>query len=263
VGDVTVEQVDTDSVPDGHGSYASRSAISGGGAIIHVAETIRARLLEIAARELEIDAGDLELTDGRVRARGAPAVEMTYAELVRAAPPGYLDVVERFDPPVTAYSYGTHACAVEVDPRTGHVAVIGYAIVEDCGRMINPAIVEGQSMGAVAQGIGAALLEHAVYDDEAQPLATSLMDYLLPTAADVPPFVFGHLEHRPPGLPGGFRGVGESGSIGAPAAVVNALVAAIGAELNELPVTPEAVLRALARQPASQPPSTASVVPVT
>jgi carbon-monoxide dehydrogenase large subunit len=246
VEDVRVELVDTDAVPDGNGSYASRSAISGGGALIRAAETVRERLLEAAERELEIHAADLELVDGRVRARGAPAVERTYGELVRASPPGRFDATDRYDPHLTAYSYGSHAAVVEVDPATGAVEVVRYAIVEDCGRMINPTIVEGQSQGAVAQGIGAALLEEAAFSEDGQPLSTSFMDYLLPTAADVPPFVMGHLEHPPPELLGGFRGVGESGCIGAPAAVANAVADALGAEVNEIPITPEKVLEALA-----------------
>ena len=137
---------------------------------------------------------------------------------------------------------------MEVDPATGGVAVLRYVVVEDCGRLINPLIVEGQTFGGVAQGIGAALLEELVYDDGAL-LTGSLMDYLPPTASEIPTIVVKHLQIASPSTLGGFKGVGEGGTIGAPAAIANAVsdaLAALGVEVAELPITPDRVLRLVA-----------------
>src|SRR5262249_16804456 len=117
-----------------------------------------------------------------------------------------------------------------------------YVIVDDCGRIVNPLVVDGQAQGSTAQGIGAALFEAMLFDDAAQPLNASLVDYLLPSVLDVPSFEVAHLEHPPPDSVGGFKGVGEGGTVAAPPAVVNAIAAAIGREINEIPVTPEVVL---------------------
>ena len=119
--------------------------------------------------------------------------------------------------------------------------ILRYAVADDVGRLINPMIVDGQTHGSTAQGIGAALLEGVVYDEEAQPQTSSFADYLLPTASDVPAFTLRHLEDHPGGSPGGFRGAGESGTVAAPAAVVNAVCDALGVELNHVPLSPEAI----------------------
>lgn len=241
---VTVAAVDTSAGADGTGTFASRSAIIGGAAAMEASETLRARLLELTSSRLEIHVDDLEFRTGAVGVRGVPATQVTYAELAEAAPEGYLDVVERYDPPETAYSYGAHACMVEVDPETGGVEILRYAVVEDCGRIINPTIVEGQTHGATAQGIGACLLESVVYDESGQPLTTSFMDYLVPSAHDVPTFDIGHLEHRPRELRADYKGVGEGGVIGGGVALANALSDALGVELNEIPVSPETIAAA-------------------
>ena len=164
------------------------------------------------------------------------------------APPGY-----------GTFTNCAQVAVVEVDPRTGFVKILRYLIVEDCGRMINPLIVDGQSVGGVVQGIGAALLEEVVYDESGQPITASLMDYLIPSATDVPAVTVVHLERPSPTTLGGYKGVGEGGTIGAPAAIANAVAdalarAAPGPEASagtarldvcELPLTPERVLRLL------------------
>jgi aerobic carbon-monoxide dehydrogenase large subunit len=154
-----------------------------------------------------------------------------------------------FDPPTPTYPYATHACVVEVDPGSGRVAILRYVVVEDCGRIINPLVVEGQAHGAVAQGIGGALFESVVYDGEGQPLTGSLMDYLVPTAAELVPLDLQHLEIPAPGAGNGAKGVGEGGTLAPGAALANAVSHALGVELNELPLTPESVRAAVQRSP--------------
>jgi carbon-monoxide dehydrogenase large subunit len=238
---VVVAPVDTASGADGNGSFGSRGTVVGGSAALKSCAVLRTRLLGLAARELEASVDDLELADGGVQPLGVPARRLTYAALAAAAPDGHLDVCERHDPEDTAFSYGVHACVVEADPVLGDVRIVRYVIVEDCGRVVNPLIVDGQAHGSTVQGIGAALLERVVFDDQAQPLTSSLIDYLLPTALEAPPFEVLRLEHPPPESVGGFKGVGEGGTVAAPAAVANAIAAAIGAEVNEIPATPELV----------------------
>ena len=157
-----------------------------------------------------------------------------------------LEVTRFYDPFFGTASSATHVALVEVDPETFTVRVDRYVVVEDCGRIINPVIVDGQVRGGVAQGIGAALFEEVVYDEHGQLLTGTLMDYLLPTAADVPPIEVHHVETPSPTTLGGFRGMGEGGTIGAPAAVANAVSDALshlGIEITEIPITPERLFR--------------------
>jgi carbon-monoxide dehydrogenase large subunit len=155
-------------------------------------------------------------------------------------------VSAQYDPPAVAYPYATHACVVEVDPETGGVEILRYVVAEDCGRVINPMIVEGQIHGATAQGIAEALYEGLVYDGDGQLRNASLMDYLAPTAGEVPGFELHHLEIPSPTTAGGVKGVGEGGTVGAPGAVVNAVCNALGVELNEIPLAPERIQQAVA-----------------
>src|SRR5262249_53572967 len=158
------------------------------------------RLLNDAAERLEAATADLELRDGHVGVKGSPSRQVGFGELAAGRPDGQWYRVEGvFDAPTTTYPYATHACVVEVDPATGHVAIVRYVVAEDCGRIINPLIVEGQAHGAVAQGIGGALYESVVYDGEGQLLTASLMDYLVPTAAELVPLELEHLEIPAPG----------------------------------------------------------------
>jgi len=151
-----------------------------------------------------------------------------------------------FDPPAGAYPYAAHACVVEVDPDTGAIGIERYALVEDCGNVINPMIVEGQIHGAVAQGIGGTLYEQLIYDSDAQLVTASLMDYLIPTASDLPHLEIGHLAIPAPESPGGAKGVGEGGTLAPPGALANAVADALGVEFNQLPLTPERVADAAA-----------------
>jgi carbon-monoxide dehydrogenase large subunit len=232
----------------GTGTFASRSAVSAGGALSEAGGELRRRLLEDAGERLEAATADLELAGGAVRVVGSPAMSVPIQELVSGAEPGRYEVSAQYDPPAVAYPYATHACRVEIDPDTGGVAIDRYVIAEDCGRVINPMIVEGQIQGATAQGIGEALYEAIAYDGEGQLQNATLMDYLLPTAAEVPAFILGHLELPSPTTAGGVKGVGEGGTVGAPTAVANAVCNALGVELNELPLSPERLREAARRR---------------
>ncbi len=256
--DVVFHQGDTASSPWGHGSGGSRGAVVSGGAARAASIELRERVLRLAADHLEAAPEDLELARGIVSVRGTPARTVSLADIaatVHRRPEAVadndrsLEVAVRYRPPHPyTWSNAAHACTCEVDIETGVVSLRHYAVGEDCGTIINPMVVDGQIAGGVAQGIGGALLENFVYDDVGNPLTTTFLDYLLPTAADVPPIDVGHLE-TPSAVPGGFKGMGEGGAIGAPAAVANAVadaLAPLGASFAELPVTPSVVLRALA-----------------
>jgi carbon-monoxide dehydrogenase large subunit len=254
---VDVRPVDTEASPAGTGTFASRGAIAQGGTVQRAAAAVRAKLLELAAGLLEANAADLELCDGRVTVRGVPDRGLTVAELARLAhsppagglprqlPPG-LEATQDFDSPGPAFSGAVHVASVEVDPDTGRVEVRGYTVVEDCGTVINPTIVEGQIHGALAQGIGEALGEELVYDERGQLVTGTLMDYPVPVASALPSFVVGHVETPSPHTPGGVKGMGEGGTVGAPAAIANAVADALrplGVSVTSLPIRPEAVTR--------------------
>jgi aerobic carbon-monoxide dehydrogenase large subunit len=247
---VTVRQPDTDQAPPGTGTFASRGAVAQSGAADAAAATVRGALLDAAAELLEASPADLLLADGVAWVRGVPDRGVTVAEVARrtqaAGGAGRLQATRRFDPPGPTFSGAVHVASVEVDPETGRVAVRDYVVVEDCGPVINPMIVEGQIHGAVAQGIGEALGERLVYDESGQLVTGTLMDYALPAAGGVPAFTIGHLETPSPLTPGGYKGMGEGGTIGAPAAVANAVADAVkplGVAVTTLPILPAELVR--------------------
>jgi carbon-monoxide dehydrogenase large subunit len=225
------------------------------GAVAETASVLRERIAAIAAHRLEADPGDIELAGGRARVRGVPESGVTLAEIANAAyfqpetlppdVPAGLEASGRYRPEhPLIYANATHLCTCEVDVVTGAVKLLRYIVSEDCGPMINPNVVEGQIAGGVVQGIGNALCEHLAYDADGNPVATTFMDYLLPTAAEIPDIEYGHVETPSPG-PGGYKGVGEGGAIGAPPAVANAVADALapfGAEITSLPLTPETIV---------------------
>jgi carbon-monoxide dehydrogenase large subunit len=251
---------DTSLVPYGVGTFASRGAVTAGAAVHFAAERLKERLRQVAAEILEIRPEDLEVVSGMVRARGVPTRSVSLRDLYRAASPGpRARLPEGMDPgsaesyyfvPATVtWAYGVVAAVVEVDVETGVVDVEKLAIVHDCGRVINPVIVEGQVEGGLVQGVGATLYENIVYDASGQPRATTFMDYLLPTAAEVPEIIQAHAEVASDRNPLGVKGVGEAGTIAPPAAIANAIVDAVRPlklKLNELPLTPPVVSAAIA-----------------
>ncbi len=202
------------------------------------AEVLGTKLRALAASRLEAATEDIVLGAGRASVRGAPDHSVAIAELARLAyspptgglpaglPPG-LEATVYFDPPGQTFSGAVHVAAVEIDRETGRVTVTRYVVVEDCGPVINPLLVEGQIHGAVAQGLGEALLEELVYDEDGQLVTATLMDYAVPRADSLPSFEIGHLETPSPRMPGGFKGMGEGGTIGAPAALANAVADAV------------------------------------
>ena len=259
MADVRVVHGDTAASPAGTGTYASRSAVLGGGAAILASRALREKIVAIAAHQLEASPDDLELTDGRIAVRGASDRAVTVRDVARAAysgtrrlPKGMepgLEATRFYDPFFGTASNATHVAVVEIDPSTCAVRLRTLVVVEDCGRIINPLIVEGQTVGGVAQGVGAALFEELVYGPDGQLLTGSLMDYLVPTALEVPRVEVQHLDRPSPTTLGGFKGAGEGGTIGAPAAIANAIadaLAPLGVEISELPVTPERLFRLLA-----------------
>jgi carbon-monoxide dehydrogenase large subunit len=247
VDHVVVEAVDTAVGDlDGTGAFASRSAISGGGAVVESATTVRRRLLDDASLLLEAPPEELVIDGEAVRVQGSAVRRVPISRLIDEAEPGRYRVSSTFDPPAVAYPYATHACVVRVDPETGSVAIVRYVVVEDCGTLINPAIVDGQVHGATAQGIGGTLFEALAYDAEGQLQTGSLLDYLIPTAAEMPDLEVSHLETPAPDAPNGAKGVGEGGTLAPPGAVTNAVADALGVELNELPLTPERITAAAA-----------------
>ena len=256
-GRVRVVASDTDRTPYGWGSFASRAMVLAGGATYLAAQQLAAQLGALAGEVLEAAADDVVLADGRATVAGT-SVGVGIAELARiahhhtqrlpdGATPG-LSVQAGYDPGGT-FSNACHVAEVEVDLDTGGVSVTRFVVVEDAGRLINPMIVDGQIRGGVAQGIANALLEEVVYDSDGNILTTSLMDYLPPTTAEIPDIEILHLETISDATVCGAKGVGEGGTIGAPAAVLNAVNDALehlGVAINEMPATPERV-RALVR----------------
>ena len=258
---ISVVHGDSARVPFGVGGFASRGASVALPAALEASRKVRAKLIRLAARLLEAAPEDLLIQNGAVHVRGVPDKALTFRELARASvpgPPGLepgLYAEHFFEAPKMTYPYGTHAAMVEVDAETGLVTVRRYAISYDIGRAVNPMIVEGQLVGALAQGIGGALYEELVYDEAGQPLTTSLMDYLLPTAMEMPASTSTRiLEETPTPLnPLGVKGAGEGGSSGCGGAIANAVadaLAPLGVTITALPLSPDrlsALIRA-ARQ---------------
>jgi carbon-monoxide dehydrogenase large subunit len=250
---VTVVEGDTDAVPYGLGTHSSRTAVLGGSAALLAANKVRDKVLRVAAARLEVGAEDLDLRDGRAEVRGAPERSILFQELARLAALGgalgddvepALEATCYFQPETVTFAYGFHVGMVEVDEETGQVRVLRYAVVHDCGRVINPMIVEGQIHGGIAQGIGTALTEEAALDPSGQPLAASLMDYLLPTALEVPGMLLGHTETPSTRNPLGVKGVGEAGSIGPPPVIAAAIEDALSvgpSHIRRIPMTLQAV----------------------
>src|SRR6202008_2180180 len=198
---------------------------------------------------------DIELDESRAFVRGTPAIGLSFGEIAAMAyydlyalPPGLPAGLEATAGSTAAapsiWVNASHVCTCEVDVETGNVTLLRYIVSEDCGPMINPNVVEGQIAGGTVQGIGGALLENMAYDDDGNPLASTFVDYLLPTATEIPPIEFGHIEIPGPGV-GGFKGVGEGGAIGSTPAVItaiNAALAPLGVTLPRLPASPAAIV---------------------
>jgi carbon-monoxide dehydrogenase large subunit len=251
--DVTVIAGDTAATPLGMGAFASRQAVTAGNAVYLAARAVRDKALDVAAGMLEVAPDDLELADGTVRVKGAPQLCRGLGEIARALgglpgmalPKGMapgLAASSDYQPDSLAYCNGTHVAEIEVDPETGAVDILRYVVVHDCGRMLDPAGVEGQVQGGVVHGIGATLYEWMRFDAAGQPLTVTYGDYLLPTADVAPRIEIHHMESPSPLNPLGVKGAAESGTIAAPAALVSAVENALGdwgVAIRDLPLTPD------------------------
>jgi carbon-monoxide dehydrogenase large subunit len=257
IEDVTVEHSDTLGTPFGYGTYGSRSAAVGTVAVYNSLQRIKAKARRIAAHMLEANVDDVEYADGRVFVRGSSEQAKTIQEIAAAAavgydlPPGdepFLDDTSYYDPPNCTFPFGTHVAIVEVDAETGEVAVRRYVAVDDVGKVINPMIVDGQVHGGIAQGVAQALWEGAVYDENGQLQTSSLMEYAIPKAEFFPSLEVERTETPTDVNPLGVKGAGETGTIAATPAVVNAVMdalAPLGIKHLDMPLTPERVWRAI------------------
>ncbi len=259
IDDITVVTADTASISLGMGTFAARTAVNAGSSVHLAAIEVAAKAKKIAAAMMECMGDDLELADGYVRLKSAPDVRKSLREIAVKAigTPGFsmagelspgLEHTAYFTPEQSVYSNGTHVAEVEVDTETGSVKIVRYTVAHDCGRVINPMVVDGQVVGGVAHGIGNALFERMVYDDNAQPVSTNFGEYLLPLATDVPDIDLVHLETPSPLNPLGMKGAGEGGTIPAIAAIISAVESALapfGVTIAEAPITPQRIVELL------------------
>jgi aerobic carbon-monoxide dehydrogenase large subunit len=255
--DIRVLHGDTQVASRGMDTYGSRSVVIGGTAVHTACGKVIAKAKRISAHMLEASEQDIEFTAGRLHVRGDPEKGHTIQEIAFAAftahdlPDGVepsLDSDATIDPDTFSYPHGTHLCAAEVDTETGRVTIRSYVAVDDVGKVVNPLIVEGQLHGGIAQGIAQALYEEGVYDDDGNLVTTTMADYLLPSAADLPSYVTDRTETPSTTNPLGVKGVGEAGAIASTPAVVNAIVDALrplGIRDITMPCTPERVWRAI------------------
>lgn len=249
--DVVVTGGDTSHLPMGVGTIASRALVTAGNAVSSAAQSVRDKILQTAANVLEAAPDDIELVEGRVGVRGQPDRTMSLAQLMRAwalspasGQAGALAETAVFRPPGFAVAAGVHAAVVEVEPATGRVRVLRYLVVHDAGNVVNPLIAHGQIAGGVAQGIGGALLEEMVYDEEGQPRTTTFLDYLLPVSDDIPDIEIVHCPSPTPTNPLGVKGLGEGGAIGPPAALAGAVEDALrpyGVVVHRGPLSPNRI----------------------
>ncbi|MBE3564652.1 MAG: molybdopterin-dependent oxidoreductase [Thermogemmatispora sp.] len=256
---VLVLHGDTDSTPEGRGTYGSRTTAVGGTAVYNAVQKLKEKMKQIAAHMLEASPADVTLEDGKFSVAGAPQKAVTFAEVAAAAnfsntlPPGIepgLETTVFFEPEACTFPFGTHICVVEIDKDTGEVHLRRYVAVDDCGRQLNPLLVAGQIHGGIAQGVGQALFEGVVYDENGQLLTSTFMDYAMPLASELPPFELDHTVTPTPYNPLGVKGVGEAGTIAATPAVAGAVADALGLPHVDIPFTPERIWRIIQQQQA-------------
>jgi CO/xanthine dehydrogenase Mo-binding subunit len=274
--DVSVVTGDTTKFNWGAGTYASRGLVTSGNAIHRAAMAVRDKALRLAASLLEVSPHDLELADGRARVKGVPGKELTLGALATVANPiryaygkGAAEAALRlvkpregavlaedeapgleargyYAPPHATFASGCHAAIVEVDVETGDLTILRYVVQHDCGTLVNPTIVEGQIRGGVAQGVGGSFYERIIYDETGQPLTATFMDFLMPTAIEIPQIEIGHIETPSPLNALGIKGVGEAGAIPVPALVAEAIddaLASLGVRVREMPLDPDRLRR--------------------
>jgi len=256
IGDVIVRSGDTSAFPLGLSTIASRIAVTAGSSVAIAALKVRHKAIKFAAQMLEVAEQDLDINDGAVHVVGVPEMKVTLAAIARtlsgaagvALPKGIepdLAATAYFETSQLAFAYGSQACEVEIDPETGDAKIIRYVVAHDCGRLINPKLVDGQIRGGVVHGIGNALFERMRHDEAGQPLTTTYGDYLLPAASDMPDIDIHHIQTPSPRNPIGVKGAGEGGTIPAAACVISAIEDALGPNASRItmhPVSPEQIL---------------------
>ncbi|HEY3118730.1 MAG TPA: xanthine dehydrogenase family protein molybdopterin-binding subunit [Chloroflexota bacterium] len=264
---ITVFTGDSDAIGMGIGTFASRTAVVAGNAVSGAAGAVKQKALQVAAQMLDESPEDLAIDEGVISVRGVPDKTISLArvaQVVTAPPPAFifpaglepgLEATHFYHPTANTYSNGVHAAVVEVDPETAIVRVLRYAVVHDCGTVINPMILDGQVRGGVAQGIGNALYEEIVLDEQGQPLTTSFMSYLLPTAMEVPSIAVAHLETPSPVNPEGIKGAGEGGTMPVPAVIANAIedaLAPMDIVIDHIALSPSRLWEIIASQSPGQ-----------
>jgi carbon-monoxide dehydrogenase large subunit len=261
IANIRIIHGDTGATPYSTGTYASRSMVMSGGAIANSCKVLIPRITAIGAHLMQCAVNTARYENGMIV---GPQKSVSLREVAQAwylrpqeLPPdvdlGGLEATVAFRPKVDsgAFSYGSHAAVVAVDPELGHVEILDYVIVEDCGTMVNPMLVDGQTLGGATQGIGTALYEESPYDSNGQPLASTFADYLLPGPTEVPSMRIYHMETPSPYTEFGIKGMGEGGAIAPPATIFNAVNDALrplGVEMTETPLTPRRLLEALERR---------------
>jgi carbon-monoxide dehydrogenase large subunit len=248
VENVLIMHGDTDSTPEGRGTYGSRTTAVGGSAVYNAVQRLKEKMKLIASHMLEASASDVTLEDGKFSVAGSPQKAVTFNDVALAAnlsntlAPGIepgLETTVFFEPDACVFPFGTHVAVVEIDKDTGEVDLKRFIAVDDCGRQINPLLVQGQVHGGIAQGVGQALWEQVVYGDDGQLLTSTLMDYAMPMAAEFPIFELDHTVTLTPVNPLGVKGVGEAGTIGSTPAIANAVADALGVAHVDMPFTAE------------------------
>jgi carbon-monoxide dehydrogenase large subunit len=239
---------DTDSTPEGRGTYGSRTTAVGGSAVYNATQRLKEKMKQIASHMLEASASDVTLEDGKFSVAGSPQKSVAFAEVAATAnlsntlAPGIepgLETTVFFEPESCVFPFGTHVCVVEVDKDTGAAEIKRFVAVDDCGRQINPMLVEGQVHGGIAQGVGQAMIEGVVYGEDGQLLTATLTDYAMPIAPELPDFETDSTVTLTTVNPLGVKGVGEAGTIGSTPAVANAMADALGVAHVDMPFTSE------------------------
>jgi carbon-monoxide dehydrogenase large subunit len=248
VENVLIMHGDTDSTPEGRGTYGSRTTAVGGSAVFNATQRLKDKMKQIASHMLEASPSDVELEDGKFSVAGSPQKAVSFAEVAAAAnlsntlAPGIepgLETTVFFEPDACVFPFGTHICAVEVDKDTGEATLTRFVAVDDCGRQLNPMIVQGQVHGGIAQGVGQAMWEEVVYDEDGQLLTATLMDYAMPIAKEFPQLELDHTVTLTPVNPLGVKGVGEAGTIGSTPAVAAAIADALDVAHIDMPFRAE------------------------
>lgn len=257
VENVLIMHGDTDSTPEGRGTYGSRTTVVGGSAVFQAAQRLKEKMKQIAAHMLEASPTDVTLEDGKFSVAGSPQKSVSFGDVAAAAnlsntlAPGIepgLETTVFFEPESCVFPFGTHICVVEVDKETGDVQLVRFIAVDDCGNQINPMLVQGQVHGGIAQGVGQALFEGVEYSEDGQLLTASFMDYAMPFSFELPSFELGHTVTPTPFNPLGVKGVGEAGTIGSTPAVVAAVADALNVAHIDMPLKPEKLWKVIHQQ---------------